>query len=91
MKFGNLCIAAHNYKNDLFFSNIAKLKIGDTIKIHDNFGISLEYEIYNIYKIKQTDTSCTSQDTHGLRIITLITCDNFDDTLRTIVVAKEKK
>ena len=33
---GNLCIAAHNYKNDTFFSNISKLKIGDIIDIYDN-------------------------------------------------------
>lgn len=36
MKYGNLCIAAHNYKNDTFFSNISKLEIGDLITIYDN-------------------------------------------------------
>lgn len=36
MRFGNLCIAGHNYKNESFFSNLSKLKIGDIIEIHDN-------------------------------------------------------
>lgn len=33
---GNLCIAAHNYKNNTFFSNLSKLEIGDIIEISDN-------------------------------------------------------
>ena len=90
MKFGNLCIAGHNYKNGTFFSNLSKLEIGDIIKIYDNYQICLEYEIYNIYKVKHDDMSCINQDTNGLRIITLITCDNIDDNFRIIVVAKEK-
>lgn len=67
MKYGNLCIAAHNYKNTKFFSNLSKLQNGDTIKIYDNSGISLEYEIYNIYKAKYTDISCTSQETNRFK------------------------
>lgn len=90
MKYGNLCVAAHNYKNDTFFSNISKLETGDIIKISDDSGITLEYEVYDTKKIKQTDLSCTNQNTNGLRKVTLITCDSFDDSFRTIVKAKEK-
>ena len=90
MKLGNLCIAAHNYKNDSFFSNISKLELGDIIKIYDSFGVVLDYEIYDIYKTKQTDLSCTNQDTKSLKVVTLITCDSFDDSMRYIIKAKEK-
>lgn len=90
MKYGNLCIAGHNYKNDTFFSKISKLEIGDNIKIYDNFMVCLEYEVINVSKTNQNDLSCTSQETNGLKMITLVTCDNFDDNSRIIVVAKEK-
>lgn len=52
-------------------------------------GRLIEYEIYDIYKAKQTDMSCISQDTRNLRVITLITCDSIDDSFRTVVKAKE--
>lgn len=90
MKYGNLCIAAHNYKNDTFFSNLSKLETNDKIKISDNFGITLEYEAYDIKKANQNDLSCINQDTNGLREITLITCDSSNDNFRIIVKAKEK-
>ncbi len=90
MKYGNLCIAAHNYKNDTFFSNLSKIEKNDKIKISDNFGITLEYEAYDIKKAKQNDLSCISQDTNSLREITLITCDSSNDNFRIIVKAREK-
>lgn len=36
MKFGNMCLAGHNYKNDAFFSKLSNLKTGDIIEISDN-------------------------------------------------------
>ena len=74
----------------LFLVIFQNQKYGDLIKIYDNYGIVLEYKIYDIYKVKSSDISCTSQETNGLRIITLVTCDSLDDNYRTIVVAKEK-
>jgi LPXTG-site transpeptidase (sortase) family protein len=53
-------------------------------------GKILEYSVYDIYKSEQTDISCTNQDTNGLKIITLITCDSINDNYRIIVKAKEK-
>ena len=89
IKFGNLCIAAHNYKNNTFFSNLSKLEIGDIINIKDNNGNVIDYKIYDIYTLEQTDLSCINQNTNNLRIVTLITCDNINDNFRTIVKAKE--
>lgn len=89
MKYGNLCIAGHNYKNNTFFSNLSKLEIGDIINIKDINGNTLDYKIYDIYKSTQTDLSSVNQDTNNLRVITLITCDNFNDNFRTVVKAKE--
>lgn len=86
---GNLCIAGHNYKNDTFFSNISKLSRYDVIKIHDIQGNTINYEVYDVYKTKQTDLSCINQDTNDLKIITLITCDSNNDSFRTIVKARE--
>ena len=60
------------------------------IKISDNYGITLEYKISDIYSVKGSDTSCITQETNGLRVITLVTCDSIDNNYRTIVVAKEK-
>ena len=77
MKYGNLCIAAHNYKDGTFFSNISELEIGDIITIYD------------IYKSNEKDLSCISQDTNNMKIITLITCDNIDNSKRVIIKAKE--
>ena len=41
--------------------------------------------------MEPNDLSCTSQDTNGLRIITLITCDTVNDSYRTVVKAEEIK
>ncbi len=35
MKYGNFCIAGHNYNNYQFFSRLKKLNIGDVIDIYD--------------------------------------------------------
>ena len=86
---GNLCIAAHNYKNGTFFSDISKLTNGDIITIIDNSGLEINYVIFNVYTTSSKDTSCMSQTTNNKRVITLITCDSFDNNYRTVVVAKE--
>ncbi len=85
---GNLCIAAHNYDNNKFFSNLHKLEIGDPIKIYDSNNSLIIYYVYNKYEINQNNTSCTSQYTHGKREITLVTCNNINKN-RLIVKAKE--
>lgn len=89
MKFGNLCIAGHNYKNDTFFSNISKLTNGDIITIYDSSDTSIDYIVYNIYRSRTEDLDCISQNTNGLKVVTLLTCDNINNNYRTIVKAKE--
>lgn len=86
---GNVCIAAHNYKNDTFFSNISKLVNGDIITIYDVSGNYIDYVVYDNYTANSKDLSPIRQDTNGLRIITLVTCDSFNNHYRTIIKAKE--
>lgn len=86
---GNLCIAAHNYKNDSFFSNLSNLVNGDLITIYDLNGHSLDYVVYSSYTSSATDTTCMDQNTNNLKVITLITCDSRDNNFRTIVKARE--
>ena len=86
-EFGNLCIAAHNYDDNRFFSNLYKLDIGDEIRIFDSSNSLLKYYIYDKYETSKTDTSCTSQNTNEKKEITLVTCNNFNGN-RLIVKAK---
>lgn len=90
-EIGNFCIVGHNYRNSQFFSKVPKLVNGDIIEITDTFGETVQYEVYDKYIVKNTDTSCTSQLTEGRREITLITCTDASDENRVIVKAKEKK
>ena len=87
-EIGNLCIAGHNYVDYKFFSRLNELELGDNITIFGLDGVSKDYTIYDMYEIKPSDTSCTSQDTNNLRIITLITCNNVNGK-RLVVQAKE--
>lgn len=76
MKFGNLCIAAHNYNDYTFFSRIHQLELGDTINIYDANGNVQAYGITDKYTISATDINCTNQETNGEKQITLLTCNN---------------
>ncbi|MDR0979081.1 MAG: sortase [Lachnospiraceae bacterium] len=85
---GNLCIAAHNYNDNRFFSKIHNLDIGDRISIYDENGNMLEYSVYNKYTIESTDSNCASQETNGTKEITLVTCNNITG-FRFVVKARE--
>lgn len=87
-EIGNLCIAAHNYDDNRFFSNLYKLNIGDIINIYDSNNLLVTYYIYDKYEIDKNNTSCTSQETNKKREITLVTCNNINGN-RLIVKAKE--
>lgn len=89
-KTGNLCIAAHNYDDNRFFSNLYKLNIGDIINIYDSSNSCITYSIYQKYEISIKDTSCTDQNTNGVKEITLVTCNNINKN-RLIIKAREKK
>ncbi len=89
MKFGNLCIAGHNYIDNRHFGKIHSLTIGNIIKIFDLNGDVLEYEIYSKNEINADDLSCTNQETNGFKEITLITCNNVKGN-RVCIKAREK-
>ena len=71
---GNMVVLGHNYKDNKFFSNLPKIKIGDIIQITDTEGQTLEYSVYDTSIIDPYDNSCTSQLTNGHTEVTLITC-----------------
>ena len=87
---GNMCIAGHNYDDGRFFSNLHELNIGDIINIYDSNNNMIYYKIYEKFEVLKSNTSCTSQDTNGLKEITLITCNNFNGN-RLIIKAREAK
>jgi len=87
-QIGNMCIAGHNYKNNLMFSNLNKLKIGDAIFITNLNNIKQEYIIYQKLEISQDDWKYMQNTTSTE--ITLITCNSNNNTKRTIIKAKVK-
>ena len=87
-EIGNLCIAAHNYDDDRFFSKIKKLKNNDEIYIYDISGNFVKYYVYKVFETFYNDTTCTLQDTNGKKEITLVTCNNANGN-RIIVKARE--
>lgn len=85
---GNYCIAAHNYDKENMFNHIIKLETGDKIYLSDNKHGKIEYEVYDIYKTKPSDTKPLIQNTDGALEITLITCSDYSSK-RIIVKARE--
>lgn len=84
MKFGNLVIVGHNYKNGQFFGNLKKLEKGDEILLISTKGSVKTYKVYDRYIIDENDMRCTNQETNGKIELTLITCDS-DNTKRLVV------
>jgi len=86
MKFGNICIAAHNYDNDKFFSKINTLHNEDLIYIYNLNGEKQEYNVIKYFETEFNDFSCTNQNTNGMQELTLVTCNNVNNK-RIIVKA----
>ena len=84
---GNYCIAAHNYDKENMFNHIIELEVGDTIYLTDNKNGQVEYEVYDVYRVKSTDNSPLEQNTNGKTEITLITCSDYSSK-RIIVKAR---
>ena len=87
-EIGNFCIVGHNFQTQNMFSNLKNIKIGDTLTISNNKIGKVNYEIYDIYTVIPTDTTCLNQETGGKKETTLITCTN-DSKKRIIVKARE--
>lgn len=86
---GNTTIVGHNYRNGLFFSDNKKLSKGDTVKITDQTGTTITYEIYDMYETSPSDASYMQRDTAEAKEISLSTCTD-DSSARLIILAKEK-
>ncbi len=84
---GNTTIAGHNYRNNLFFSNNKKLKVGDKIYITDSTGKRLPYTIYDKFEAAENESDYITRDTQGAIEISLTTCTD-DSKARTIILAK---
>lgn len=85
---GNLCIAGHNYIDNTFFARISTLEENDEIDIYGVNGNFVKYYVYEKKEVDSSDLSCTSQETDGKRIVTLMTCNSIKQT-RIIISAKE--
>ena len=85
-RIGNLCIAGHNYKNNSMFSNLHKLNIGDYFYITDLNNTKLKYIIYKKIVVTENDLECI-RETSNIEV-TLITCNNLDNSKRLILKAK---
>ena len=53
---GNFCVTGHNYITKNMFGYLYKLEIGDTFTLTDNKHGTVEYEIYDEYRAKATET-----------------------------------
>lgn len=88
-ELGNICIAGHNYNNNLFFSNLSKLDSQDEIFLYDNNGKQYVYMVFSIYEVTPSDLSPVLEYSNLEKILTLITCNNLNSN-RIIVKAKQK-
>lgn len=85
---GNFTMAGHNYFDGTMFSNTNKLNIGDTIKMTDLDGKTIEYKVFDKYTIDPNDVKCVQSVEENTREITLITCINGRNN-RLVVKARE--
>lgn len=72
-----------------FFKDNSKLSIGDTIYITDQTKNEVLYEIYDIQKLKASDSSYYERDTKGKKEITLVTYTDVTYN-RLVIFAKQK-
>lgn len=86
---GNFCIAAHNFNNNLFFSNLFLLNIGDQIYLYDLYNNFKKYSVCSINEVEETNTNCLNTTNSHISEVTLITCNNYTKK-RLIVIAKEE-
>ena len=86
---GNLCIAGHNYRNSLMFSKLQEVNTHDSIFITDLNNVKLEYVIYEKLKVKENNLDCTKETSDAQ--VTLITCNDHNNTERIVIKAKVKE
>ena len=86
---GNVCIAGHNYNNDMFFSKINLLEQNDEIFIYNNIGVKYTYSVTENYEVKEDDLSPILNYNQNEKNLTLITCNNLNNN-RFVIKAKQK-
>ena len=85
---GNFCIIGHNYNSKNMFKKLKNLEKSDKIFLTDIYDQTIEYEVYDKYKIYPKEIECLSQETNGEREVTLITCTT-GGLKRLIIKARE--
>ena len=85
----NICIAGHNYNNDMFFSKINLLSPNDEIFIYDNTGVKYTYTVMQNYEVKEADLSPIYNYNKNEKTLTLITCNNLNNN-RFVIKALQK-
>ena len=75
-EIGNYCIAGHNNIDGTMFGKVKNLKKGDTIKLTNLYGETIEYQVFDMYVIDPNDISCTKIVEENTKEVTLITCTN---------------
>ena len=75
----NICIAGHNYNNDMFFSKINLLNPDDEIFIYDNIGVKYKYKITKKYEVEENDLSPIYNYNNSEKTLTLVTCNNLNN------------
>lgn len=91
MKDTNVALAGHtDYIGRIFFDNIRKLEIGDTVTIH-NYWESINYKVIN-YKIVKPNEGNDLIISDGRQLLTLITCIKSKDKGfdRYLVICEKK-
>ena len=86
-EYGNICIAGHNYNNNMFFSKIFTLEKDDLVFVYDNNNIKYSYLIENVYEVSSSDLSPIYNYNNSEKLLTLVTCNNFNSN-RFIVKCK---
>ena len=84
-----VCGPEINCFDNLFFSNLNLLCIGDSIYLYDLYNNFKIYSVYHINEVDETNTNCLNRSSNNIKEITLITCNNYTQK-RLIVVAKEE-
>lgn len=55
-EIGNFCITGHNYITKNMFGYLYKLELGDTFTLTDNKNGTVEYEVYDKYRVEESET-----------------------------------
>ena len=85
---GNVSLAGHNNYSGTMFGKNKNLKLKDKVLLTDLAGVTIEYEIYDIFVTDPDDTSILETKDETKREETLITCKN-GRSERLIIKARE--